>query len=67
MDYKKWPPKIKYEEILEWYDITKEFLGEEILCDILVRHIPLKDLKEILEDTLSKYPKIDFEDFLEYR
>lgn len=67
MDYEEWPPKIKYGEVLEWYNMTKEFLSGETLCDILVRYIPLKDLKEILEDTLSKYSKEDFKDFLDYR
>ena len=66
MEYTNWPPKIKYGEVLEWYNITKDFLGGETLCDILVRYLSLKDLREILEDTLSRYPKEDFDEFLEY-
>lgn len=63
MKYSDWPPEIKCGDVLKWYDIVKAFLGEDILCDILVRFIPTEDLKEILEDTLSRYSEKDFEKF----
>ena len=28
-----WPPKVKYDHVMEWYNITKEFLGGDTLCD----------------------------------
>ena len=47
-----------------WYDIVKEFLGGDTLCNTLLWFISTEDLKEILEDILSKYSKEGFDDFI---
>lgn len=65
MKYSNWPPKIKYDNVMEWYDIAKEFLGGNNLCDVLIRFISTEDLKEILEDTLSRYSEEDFKEFFD--
>ena len=65
MKYSDWPPEIKHGDVMEWYDIAKEFLGGDTLCDALVWFIPTEDLKEILEDILSKYSEEEFNDFIE--
>lgn len=64
MKYSDWPPEIKHGDVMEWYDKVKEFLGGDTLCDALVRFIPTEDLKEILEDILSKYSEEEFDDFI---
>lgn len=64
MKYSDWPPKIKHGDVMEWYDKVKEFLGGDTLCDALVWFIPTEDLKEILEDILSKYSEEEFNDFI---
>lgn len=65
MYYSDWPPKIKYDNVMEWYDKVKEFLGGDTLCDALIWFISTEDLKEILEDILSKYSEEDFKEFLD--
>lgn len=65
MKYSNWPPKIKYDNVMEWYDIVKEFLGGDTLCDGLAWFISTEDLKEILEDILSKYSEEEFKEFFD--
>ena len=65
MKYSDWPPEIKNGDVMEWYDKVKEFLSGDTLCDALVWFIPTEDLKEILEDILSKYSEEEFNDFIE--
>ena len=65
MKYSNWPLKIKYDDVMDWYEVAKSYLGEGTLCDILVRFISTEDLKVILEDTLSRCNRKKLEDFFE--